>query len=284
MSGKLVPNYVAASVALSFGGILNGLDTGSIGAVVHMPQFADTVGLLQPSTVGWTVSTAMLTGIIPALFGGHIADRKGRLYVIMPGAALFALGATLQASATHLAPFIIGRALVGTGQGAFLANIGVYITEIAPQSRRARLAALPQFMAALGICLGYFCAYCTSSLDSSAAWRLPYVLQICVAVMLALVCRALPESPRWLMLQGRGDEAVQALRLLNFNMDEAQRDFLTPQPQPVVSLQSFGMLFRPPYLSRTMLSLFILSMAQLSGIDAITYVRYPSPVVQMSRG
>lgn len=271
--GKLIPNYVAASVALSFAGILNGLDTGAIGAIVHMDQFTDTFGLLSPSTVGWTVSIVMLTGIVPALLGGQVADRKGRLYVVFPGAVLFALGAILQMSAFSLGQFITGRAIAGAGQGAFYSNISVYITEIAPQRSRGRLASLPQFMAALGVCLGYFGCFCTASVESSMAWRLPYILQICVALMLALVCRSLPESPRWLVLHGRGEEAVQAVRLLNFNMDEATRDFLTPQPQEnLSSWQSFRTLFRRAYLPRTLLSLFILSMAQLSGIDAINYV------------
>ncbi|EFQ27409.1 hypothetical protein CGRA01v4_04488 [Colletotrichum graminicola] len=271
---KLMPNYVTASIALSFGGFLNGYDTGCIGAIVHMEQFAATLGALSATVRGITVSVILLTGTVPSLFAGQLADKHGRLRVILPGAALFGLGALLQATSFSLGQFICGRAVSGVGQGAFLANIAVYIAEIAPSSRRGRLAALPLFMTTVGICLGYFSCYATSrSLDDSMAWRLPYVLMVAVSVMLALACRVLPESPRWLLLWGRTSDAMTALVLLDFNMDEARRDFLnTPQEQSSLSIrQNFMLPFRGPYRSRTLLALFILSMVQLSGIDAITY-------------
>ncbi|KAK2035423.1 general substrate transporter [Colletotrichum zoysiae] len=270
---KLMPNYVTASVALSFGGFLNGYDTGCIGAIVHMEQFAATLGALSATVRGITVSVILLTGTVPSLFAGQLADKHGRLRVILPGAVLFGLGALLQATSFGLGQFIGGRAVSGVGQGVFLANISVYLAEIAPSSRRGRLAALPLFMSTLGICLGYFSCYATSSLDDSMAWRLPYVIMIAVSAMLALACRALPESPRWLLLWGRTSDAMTALELLDFNMDEARRDFLdTPQEQPSLSArQNFLLPFRGPYRSRTLLALFILSMVQFSGIDAITY-------------
>lgn len=275
-----ISNYTAAAIALSFSGFLNGYDTGCIGAIIHMKQFSDALGHLSPTVLGITVSMIMLTGILPSLIAGQLADQKGRLRIILPGALLFGLGALLQATAFSLGQFIVGRAISGAGQGFFFGNVAVYITEIAPRSSRGRLAALPQFMATLGICLGYFSCYLTSSVESSTAWRLPYVIQITVSALLAMVCRILPESPRWLLQHGRGPEAIQALQMLNFNMDEARQDFLqTPQEQPsLTNWQSFALLFRGPYRPRTLLALFALSMAQLSGIDAITYVSSKDPL------
>ncbi|KAH6896631.1 general substrate transporter [Thelonectria olida] len=270
---KLMPNYAAASVALSFSGFLNGFDTGCIGSISHMSQFADSFGKLSSFVLGITVSMIMLTGVVPAIFAGALADRYGRLKVIPSGALLFGVGAVLQGASPNLVQFIIGRALGGLGQGVFLGNVAVYITEIAPLRQRGRLAALPQFMATTGVCIGYFSCYCTASVKSSMAWRLPYIVQVVVSVALALVCLSLPESPRWLMLQGRADEALRSLGLLDFDLAEARRDFLnTVEQQPSLSTwQGFLLLFRRGYRSRTLLALFMLAMAQLSGIDAITY-------------
>ncbi|CAH0054751.1 unnamed protein product, partial [Clonostachys solani] len=269
---KLMPNYVTASIALSFGGLLNGYDTGSIGAIVHMEQFKSSMGgTMSAFITGITVSTIMLTGIIPALFAGHLADKYGRLHLIAPGALVFGVGALLQATSTKLPQFIIGRAISGAGQGVFFGNITVYIAEVAPLRRRGRLSALPQFMATTGVCIGYFACVSTAGQKSSLAWRLPYVVQVAVSAGLALVCRFLPESPRWLALQGRGDEAQISLARLDFDLDEARRDFLaTVQEQSSLSnWQSFVLLFRRGYRPKTFLALFILSMIQLSGIDAI---------------
>ncbi|CAI6099643.1 unnamed protein product [Clonostachys chloroleuca] len=276
---KLMPNYVTASIALSFGGLLNGYDTGSIGAIVHMEQFKSSMGgTMSAFITGITVSTIMLTGIIPALFAGHLADKYGRLRLIAPGALVFGIGALLQATSTQLPQFIIGRAISGAGQGVFFGNITVYITEVAPLRSRGRLSALPQFMATTGVCIGYFACVSTTGQQSSLAWRLPYIVQVSVSAGLALVCRFLPESPRWLALQGRGDEAQISLARLDFDLNEARRDFLaTVQEQSSLSnWQSFVLLFRRGYRPKTFLALFILSMIQLSGIDAITYQYAPS--------
>ncbi|VUC25256.1 unnamed protein product [Clonostachys rosea] len=276
---KLMPNYVTAAIALSFGGLLNGYDTGSIGAIVHMEQFKLSMGgNMSAFITGITVSTIMLTGIIPALFAGHLADKYGRLRLIAPGALVFGIGALLQATSTKLPQFIIGRAISGAGQGVFFGNITVYITEVAPLRRRGRLSALPQFMATTGVCIGYFACVSTAGQKSSLAWRLPYIVQVAVSAGLALICRFLPESPRWLSLQGRGDEAQVSLARLDFDLNEARRDFLaTAQEQSSLSnWQSFVLLFRRGYRPKTFLALFILSMIQLSGIDAIIYQYAPS--------
>ncbi|KFA56533.1 hypothetical protein S40293_01115 [Stachybotrys chartarum IBT 40293] len=268
-----MPNYVAASIALSFGGFLNGYDTGTVGSQIHMPQFVGSLGAASALATGITVSVFMLTGIVPALCAGQLADQHGRLRVMLPGVALFVAGVALQAAAASRAQFVAGRALAGVGHGVFYPLVTLYIAEVAPTRRRGRLTAMPQFMATLGVCVGYFCCYGTSGLASSLAWRLPCLVAGVVGVALMLSCLMLPESPRWLMLKGRPADANRALVLLDFDMDEARRDFLnTVQEQPNLSrYQSFLMLFRRGYRLRTFLSLFFLSMVQLSGIDAITY-------------
>ncbi|TEA16579.1 Sugar transport protein MST8 [Colletotrichum sidae] len=275
MAPKRVPKYVLASVSISLGGLVNGLDTGSIGAIMTMSQFEKSIGTLSPFLVGFTVSLIMLAGAIPSVFTGYLADKLGRLKLNLAGAILFTIGVLLQGSAYGLSHFLFGRALAGLGEGVFLGNMGVYICEIAPAKSRGTLAGLPQFMATAGVCMGYFVAYGTADIESDLAWRLPYVVQGVCAVMFALASLVLPESPRWLLLHGRRADAIRALERLDFSAAEAERDFLSSaQDQQQLSLsprQSFLLLFRRGYRARTMLALFILGMIQLSGIDGILY-------------
>ncbi|KAF4970318.1 hypothetical protein FSARC_2638 [Fusarium sarcochroum] len=268
------PGYVQASLIASLGGLANGLDTGCIGGIINMPQFTTSVGELSAFMLGFTVSLIMLTGVLPSFFAGHLADRFGRLKIIQAGMLGFTIGLVLEGSATGIVQFTVGRAIAGLGQGLFLGNISVYICEIAPAKSRGMLSSLPQFMATTGVCVGYFLCYGSTKIDSSLAWRLAFILQGVNSISLVLLGFMLPESPRWLILQGRRPEALKGLQRLNFSMVEAERDFLAgpAEQRPSFSVwQSFVLMFRRGYRARTILALFLLGMVQLSGIDGVVY-------------
>lgn len=101
------------------------LDTGTIGPVTAMAQFADTFGELSATLHGLVVSSVLLTATASSLFAGLISDRLGRTRAIAIGALLFAIGAALEASAVTLGMFIGGRCIVGVGEGTFLSTLVV---------------------------------------------------------------------------------------------------------------------------------------------------------------
>lgn len=278
MARKSLPGYVLASLAISLGGLINGYDTGSIGAVISMSQFESTIGTLSPTLVGFTVSVIMLAGAVPSVFAGWLADHHGRLKIILLGTVLFCIGALLQGSAYGLSQFLFGRIVAGLGEGVFLSNMSVYISEIAPTKHRGVLSGLPQFMCTAGICVGYFTCYGSVYLrESSMAWRLPFVIMVVMSAIFIGICARLPESPRWSMSRGDKPAALDALRRLDFSMVEAERTFMSggavaEQRVSLTPWQSFAMLFRRGYRARTILALFVLGMVQLSGIDGVLYV------------
>ncbi len=152
-----------------------------------------------------------------------------------------------------------------------------YITEIAPRTRRGMLVSMPQFMAAVGICAGYFTCYGTIHITSSVSWRLPFIIAAVLAVCLAISCLYLPMSPRWLLLHGRRDDALRESEHLNLSRAEVEKDILTmaSRNKPQLSLvQGFSAVFHRQYRMRTILGLFILGMIQLCGIDGVLYVSY----------
>lgn len=283
MHSNLPPRYILSSAAISLGGLINGYDTGSIGAVASMAQFTASIGPLSSTMVGFTVSLIMLAGAVPSVFAGWLADLYGRLRVIMLGTALFAIGALLQGTAYGLPQFLLGRTLAGLGEGVYLSNMSVYISEISPTKHRGVLAGLPQFASTAGICIGYFTCYGSVHIEgSSMAWRLPFMIQIALAAVLVGFSARLPESPRWLISHGDQVGALDSLRRLDFSMVEAEREFLggngstTEQRSSLTPWQSFSILFGRAYRARTVLALFVLGMVQLSGIDGVLYVSLSS--------
>lgn len=270
------PGYVLATIAISLGGWLNGNDTGSIGAVTEMAHFQKDIGALSPFLRGFTVSIIMLTGAFPSIYAGQLADKYGRLKIIMLGASLFVLGAVMQGAAHQLPVFIVGRAMSGIGFGTWMSPLNVYVTEIAPSARRGMLMATPQLANTAGICCGYFTAYGTVKIDSSLSWRSIYIIQASVGLVFATACLAVPESPRWHLLKGHTDEAINCLDRLNFSRVEAEKDLLGPAARRQITAQpglfeSLIMIFRRPYRARTSLAFIMMAMIQMSGIDGVLY-------------
>ncbi|KAG9549700.1 general substrate transporter, partial [Aureobasidium melanogenum] len=271
------PGYVLSAIAISLGGFLNGYDTGSIGAVTEMPYFSDSIGELSPFLRGFTVSLIMLTGAFPSFFAGQLADRFGRLAIVAAGALVFTIGAALEGAASKLGMFLAGRALCGIGEGLWLSNVSVYITEIAPSARRGMLVSMPQFMACAGICAGYFTCYGSVRIQSSFSWRAPYIIQAILGAVLTIMPLVLPQSPRWLLVHGHRDKAIQELKRLDFSAVEAEKDLLGPAAEQRMAVRQPGavegltMLFRKPYRRPALLALYVLGVIQLSGIDGVLY-------------
>jgi MFS family permease len=138
-----IPKYVQAACLISLGGALFGskppillekrqykltrhsLDTGTIGPITSMAQFATTFGKLSSTVHGLVVSTILIPAAIASFFGGHLADSVGRPRAIAIGACIFGVGGALEAGSVRLAMLIVGRAVKGGGVGLFLSTVVV---------------------------------------------------------------------------------------------------------------------------------------------------------------
>jgi MFS family permease len=235
---------------------------------------------------GLTVSLLLLAGAPASLFAGVLADKFGHLSITFAGAVFFTIGAALEAGAVNLAMLLVGRSLVGIGEGLYLGNMNVYICEIAPKARRGTLVAMPQLLVTAGTCAGYFTCYGTIRIHNQWQWRLPFIVQVAGGALLALACMLLPSSPRWLLLNDKPQIAMRNLKKLDLTEDEllinsdvaldgsGEVTSVRPQPQPSLSWRAVSDLFRKEYRFRTTLALFILGMVQLCGIDGVLYVCY----------
>lgn len=101
-----------------------------------------------------------------------------------------------------------------------------YTTDIAPSASRGKLASIPRFLCATGVCAGYFTCRAAVRLDDSGQWRVLFVVQSVLAVLLAGLCAYLPDSPRWLLGKGRREMALRALECLGIEREEAEKDIL----------------------------------------------------------
>lgn len=167
-----------------------------------------------------------------------------------------------------------------------------YVCEIAPPTKRGRLATIVQVFVTIGICLGYFMCYGTVRVSSSLSWRLPLAFQSGIALFLAVASSFyLPQSPRWLAYKGRREEASLAWDKLGVSSAEREKDLLqnptatveaVTRPTEAVKLGFIEKIrrdvvasisiFRGDSRKPMILGVFLMSMQQLSGIDGVLYV------------
>ena len=209
---------VALIVAL--GGFLMGFDASVISGVVG---FIDVQFELTKIQVGWAVSCLALTATFGMMVSGPLSDRLGRRPVLKIAAVLFAVSAIASAIAPDFLLFIIARMIGGFGVGAALIIAPMYIAEIAPAAIRGRMVSFNQLNIVIGISAAFFTNYLILTLGQSDAawtealrlgewnWRWMVGIETLPAILYFFALFIVPESPRWLAMHGRDDDAREVL-------------------------------------------------------------------------
>ncbi|CAN1297094.1 Polyol transporter 5 [Linum perenne] len=174
------------------------------------------------------VKVEILVGLlnIYSLFGsfiaGRVSDKIGRRKTIVVAAAIFFLGSILMGFATNYAFLMVGRFVAGIGVGFACMIAPVYTAELAPAASRGFLTSFPEVFINVGILLGYVSNYAFSKLPHHLGWRFMLGIGAVPSVFLAVSVFGMPESPRWLVLQGRLADAKRVLVKTCTTPEEAQ--------------------------------------------------------------
>jgi MFS transporter, SP family, xylose:H+ symportor len=206
--------YIAlVCLVAALGGLLFGYDTGVISGAIDPLEIRFE---LSPQMKGWTASCALVGCIAGASLAGVASDRWGRKKVLIVSAILFLVSALGTALPRTLLQFVVFRFIGGLGVGAASFTSPLYIAEIAPARMRGRLVSVNQFAIVTGFLVVYFVNYFISLGREEAwivtqGWRWMFGSEALPAVLLLVLMCVVPESPRWLTKQGRGQEAQAIL-------------------------------------------------------------------------
>lgn len=215
--------YVTAALA-AFTGLLFGFDTGVIsGALLYIKQDLSLTTFLEQVVV----SSALAGAICGAAVAGQIADRIGRRRVILVSSVIFFVGSLVMGLAPTVEWLIAGRAVVGLGIGIASVVGPLYNSEIAPPKIRGSLVSLNQLAITSGILGAYVVNYVLAdsvvvdalSFVDPGAWRWMLGFGVVPAAVLGLGMLVMPESPRWLVENGRVDEARDVLDRIRTDTD-----------------------------------------------------------------
>ena len=205
---------VALTVAL--GGFLMGFDASVISGVVTFiePEFH-----LTKIELGWSVASLTLTATFAMMVSGPLSDRLGRRPVLKIAAVLFAISAVASAAAPSFVTLVAARMLGGFGVGAALIIAPMYIAEIAPAEMRGRMVSFNQLNIVVGISAAFFTNYLILRFGKSDLawaealrlgewnWRWMLGVEALPAIFYFLALFAVPESPRWLVMNGKEEHA-----------------------------------------------------------------------------
>ncbi|XP_057737353.1 inositol transporter 1-like [Arachis stenosperma] len=277
------PFILGLAAVAGIGGLLFGYDTGVIsGALLYIKDDFEQVrnsSFLQETIVSMAIAGA----IVGAAVGGWANDFFGRKKATLFADVIFALGAILMAAAPDPYVLILGRLLVGLGVGVASVTAPVYIAEASPSEIRGSLVSTNVLMITAGQFLSYLVNLAFTEVPGTWRWMLgvsgvPAVVQF--------VCMLfLPESPRWLFIKNRKNEAVDVLsKIYDLARLEDEVDFLTAQSEQDRQKRNnvkFWHVFRSKEIRLAFLvGGGLLFFQQFTGINTVMY--YSPTIVQMA--
>jgi len=256
--------FVTAVAAL--GGLLFGYDTAIIaGAIASLKEtFA-----LSAFGEGLAVSIVLVGCMIGAGVAGALSDRLGRRRFMLLSAVFFFVSALGCAIPQNLGQFLAFRWIGGLAIGAASIVCPLYISEIAPPKIRGALVSVNQLAIVTGILISYFVSWALVG-SGPADWRWMFATGAAPAVFFILFVLRIPESPRWLLKQGRDKEARDVLGRVD---DAATADAELKAIREALSLESGSIreLFRPGLRKALFIGIFLAVFQQITGINAVIY-------------
>lgn len=278
-AGRLSARVIGISIAAALGGFLFGFDTAVINGAVDALAGAFALGAgLQ----GFAVSSALIGCAVGAWFAGSLANKLGRIPVMVIAAILFLVSAIGSGLAFGVIDLIVWRVLGGLGVGAASVIAPAYIAEVSPARVRGRLGSLQQ----LAIVTGIFTALLSNALLANIAggaanvlwfgidaWRWMFMVEAIPALVYGIMALRLPESPRFLVARGNIDKASKVLfeftgeTNVNLRIEEIRKTLNAEQKESLKDLRGHRFGLKPIVWVGILLSVF----QQFVGINVIFY-------------
>ncbi len=201
-------------IALGVSWLLDGLEVTVVGSLGPALQRPDTLGL-SAGQIGWAASAYIGGAVLGALYFGRLADKLGRKRMFLVTLVVYLIATVMTAFTWDIASFAFCRFLTGFGIGGEYAAINSAIDELIPARVRGRVDLAINGTFWIGAALGAGLSVVLLNpqvIEPHLGWRVAFALGGILAFAILLVRRHVPESPRWLLMHGRAEEAQAVVR------------------------------------------------------------------------
>ena len=288
MKQKNTLGYVIfMAVVAAIGGILFGYDTAVISGTTEIVknQFA-----LSDIKEGWYVGCALIGSIAGVLVAGSLSDYLGRKLTMLISAALFSISAIGCAVCGSFDGLVAYRIIGGIGIGIVSIVSPIYISEVSPAKIRGTLVSLYQLAVTVGFLIAYLVNWLIdSNIDPSLAlntadltlwekimhteaWRGMLGSETIPALLFFFVIFFIPESPKWLIVNGKLDKASAVLGKIYASEAEVKEEIeVTNASLKGETKGKWSDLLKPGILLAVIVGSAIAILGQFMGVNAVLY-------------
>ncbi|CEJ79974.1 Putative Hexose transporter [[Torrubiella] hemipterigena] len=266
------------SVFVSLGVFLFGYDQGVMSGILTGEYFIEYFDHPSKAQVGTMVAILEIGAFISSLVVGRVGDIIGRRRTILYGSCIFFVGGALQTGATSMSMMMLGRIIAGLGVGMLSTIVPVYQSEISPPHNRGKLACIEFSGNIIGYTTSVWVDYGCGFIKSDLSWRVPLLMQCVMGALLGLGSLIIVESPRWLLDNDHDEEGMVVIANLYGGGDihdpVAREEYKDIKMDVLLQRQegerSYAEMFRR-YRSRVLIAMSAQALAQLNGINVISY-------------
>ncbi|UQU61475.1 MFS transporter [Couchioplanes caeruleus] len=219
--------------------ILDGLEVTIVGNLSgRLAEPGSGLDITQSQVTGFGAATYVLGACFGALFFGWVTDRFGRRKLFMLTLGVYLFGTAMTALSFDPWWFFVFRFITGAGIGGEYAAINSAIDELIPARHRGRIDIVINGTFWAGAAVGALVTVpILTQLPVSWGWRAAFGLGVVLGLVILLVRRHVPESPRWLFIHGRGDEAETLVREVERTVEREDDVTLEPAEQYITIKQ-----------------------------------------------
>ncbi len=260
--------------------ILDGLEVTIVGSIAARLTEKDSGLALTDSQVLSAGSVYVAGACVGALFFGQLTDRFGRKKLFLMTLILYLVATVATAFAGSALYFMVARFFTGAGIGGEYAAINSAIDELIPARVRGRVDLIingSYWLGAAGGALGALVLLDTSLFAPDVGWRLAFGLGAVLGLGILIVRRHVPESPRWLFIHGRDEEADRIVGEIEDQVRESTGQELeepsgsiTVRQRKAISFRTIASTAFKRYPRRTALG-FALFVGQAFIYNAVTF-------------